>query len=78
MGLPTVAIAGATGNVGAKIAAVFLRPEFRRRFRDVVLLTRSTTSVAAQVVASGGATLRAYDEDHLAAVLKDVDVVVNA
>jgi putative NADH-flavin reductase len=78
MALPTVAIAGATGNVGAKIAAVFLRPAFRPRFRDVVLLTRSTTSVAAQVIANGGATLRVYDEENLAAVLEDVDVVVNA
>ena len=76
--LPSVAIAGATGNVGAKFALVFLRPEFRRRFREVVILSRSKTSEAAQKLAASGGSLRTYDEANLADVLKDVDVVVNA
>jgi putative NADH-flavin reductase len=76
--LPSVAIAGATGNVGAKIAAVFLRPEFRDKFQDVIILTRSTTSMMAQQLASSGASLRVYSEQHLAGVLSDVNVLVNA
>jgi len=75
--LPSVAIAGATGNVGAKFASVFLRPEFRQRFRDVVILSRSSTSEAAQKLAASGASLRTYNEDNLAPALKDVDVVIN-
>ncbi len=43
---PTVAIAGATGNLGAKIAAGFLTPPFRAAFRDVIVLARSRSANA--------------------------------
>ena len=76
--LPTIAIAGATGNLGAKIASVFLRPEFRSRFQDIVLLSRSAHAPAAQALVDAGGILRTYDERNLQASLQDVTVVINA
>lgn len=74
---PTVAIAGATGNLGAKIAAGFLTPPFRAAFRDVIVLARSR-SANAETLVSQGATLRLYTEDSLSEALAGVDVLINA
>ena len=75
--LPTVAIAGATGNLGAKIADAFLLPQFRARFRDVVVLARAASPRTERLV-SLGAQLRVYSEDDVAASLQGVDVLINA
>ncbi len=76
--LPSVAIAGATGNVGAKVAAEFLKPEFRARYKQVIILSRSSASETARRLGDLGATIRVYEEEALAAVLSDVDILVNA
>lgn len=75
--LPTVAIAGATGNLGGKIANALLLPQFRARFRDVIVLARSESPSAERLV-SLGARLRVYSEDDVAAALRGVDVLINA
>ncbi|KAJ4152729.1 hypothetical protein LMH87_009252 [Akanthomyces muscarius] len=74
---PTVAIAGATGNLGAKIAEGFLEQQFRERFLDVIVLARSRSSKAEHLVTQG-ATLRLYTEDNLKEALTGVDVLINA
>ncbi|KAM0328014.1 hypothetical protein ACHAQA_005413 [Verticillium albo-atrum] len=72
----TVAIAGATGNLGAKVANAFLLPKLRVRFRDVIVLARSE-SPRTQELVSQGAKLRLYSEENLETALQDVDVLIN-
>ncbi|KAM0283566.1 hypothetical protein ACHAQK_003695 [Fusarium lateritium] len=74
--LPTVAIAGATGNLGAKVTEGFLQPPFRDRFSDVIVLARNR-SPNAENLAKQGATLRLYAEDNLGEALVGVDVLIN-
>ena len=74
---PTVAIAGATGNLGAKIAEGFLEQPFRDGFLDVIVLARSRSGKAEHLVTQG-ATLRIYTEDNLKEALAGVDVLINA
>ncbi|KAM4056965.1 nmrA-like family protein [Hirsutella rhossiliensis] len=73
---PTVAIAGASGNLGASMAQVFLEPAFRARFTDVIVLARGNSAKIQQLV-SKGARLRQYSEDKLEEALEGVDVLVN-
>lgn len=71
-----VAIAGATGNLGLMVAKVFLLPQFRTRFHDVIVLARSESPQTRELV-SLGAKLRLYSEENLETALRDVDAVVN-
>ncbi|KAH7399695.1 hypothetical protein BKA66DRAFT_452386 [Pyrenochaeta sp. MPI-SDFR-AT-0127] len=71
-----VAIAGATGSLGLIVAKVFLLPQFRTRFHDVIVLARSESPKTEELI-SLGAKLRLYSEDTLETVLRDVDAVVN-
>ncbi|KIL83644.1 hypothetical protein FAVG1_13127 [Fusarium avenaceum] len=73
---PTVAIAGASGNLGRKIAQAFLLPHFRRRFHDVIILARSESPETQELV-SLGARLRHYSVEKLETALQDVDVLIN-
>lgn len=75
--LPTVAIAGATGNLGAKIAEGFLEQPFRDRFLDIIVLARARSDKAEHLM-NQGATLRLYTEDNLKEALTGVDVLINA
>ncbi|KAF5656804.1 isoflavone reductase family [Fusarium heterosporum] len=74
--LPTVAIAGATGNLGAKVTGGFLQPPFRERFHDVIVLARSQSPKTEELV-KRGASLRLYAEDNLKEALYGVDVLIN-
>jgi nucleoside-diphosphate-sugar epimerase len=74
--LPTVAIAGATGNLGAKVTEGFLQPPFRDRFYDIIVLTRSRSPKVENLVKQG-ASLRLYAEDNLEEALAGVDVLIN-
>ncbi|KAM0345661.1 hypothetical protein ACHAPU_006315 [Fusarium lateritium] len=74
--LPTVAIAGATGNLGAKVTEGFLQPPFRERFDDVIVLARSRSPKVEHLI-KHGASLRLYAEDNLKEALDGVDVLIN-
>ncbi|KAF5664529.1 isoflavone reductase family [Fusarium denticulatum] len=74
--LPTVAIAGATGNLGAKVAEGFLQQPFRDRFHDIIILARSRSSKAENLI-ERGASLRLYTEENLEEALAGVDVLIN-
>lgn len=79
--LPTVAIAGATGSAGKPITSAFLSLEFRSKFKNVILLTRQTSSKDRQDklrIPTKGAVIREYSEDKLTEALDGVDIVVNA
>ncbi|KAK2601988.1 hypothetical protein QQS21_004414 [Conoideocrella luteorostrata] len=75
--LRTVAIAGATGNLGRELVNAFLLSEFRTRFQEVIILVRSESQCTASLV-SAGAKLRTYNEENLEQSLQGVDVLVNA
>jgi NAD dependent epimerase/dehydratase family enzyme len=74
--LPSLAIAGATGNLGFKVTKSILLPEFRSRFSDVFVLSRSDSDKAQELVRAG-AKLRLYSEDDLASALDGIDVLIN-
>jgi nucleoside-diphosphate-sugar epimerase len=74
--LPTVAIAGATGNLGAKVTEGFLQQPFRDRFHDIIVLARSRSPKAENLV-KHGASLRLYAEENLQEALAGVDVLIN-
>ncbi|KAF4972236.1 hypothetical protein FSARC_1133 [Fusarium sarcochroum] len=74
--LDRYAIAGATGNLGAKVTEGFLQPSFRDRFSDVILLARSRSPNAEKLV-QHGASLRLYAENNLGEALTGVDVLIN-
>ncbi|KAK8927899.1 hypothetical protein H634G_05532 [Metarhizium anisopliae BRIP 53293] len=76
MALRTVAIAGATGNLGTHVARAFLSPQCRTKFQDIVVLARAESKAAAELAAAG-AKLRVYDEDNLAQSLQGVDVLIS-
>ncbi|EGX90723.1 isoflavone reductase family protein [Cordyceps militaris CM01] len=71
-----VAVAGASGNLGAKITEMLLQPPFRQRFAQVVILARSS-STEVKRLASLGAVVRQYSDDNLEDALKHVDVLIN-
>jgi hypothetical protein len=73
---PTVAIAGAAGNLGNKLTRSFLRPEFRSRFQDVLVLSRTESQAIRDLVALG-AKSRLYNETEIEKALHGVDVLVN-
>lgn len=75
--LPTVAIAGATGNLGHHVAQAFLSSTFRRSFQDIIILTRSESKQSSDY-ASAGAKIRKYSEDDLVPVLEGVDILISA
>ncbi|TVY67177.1 Isoflavone reductase-like protein TP7 [Fusarium oxysporum f. sp. cubense] len=74
--LPTVAIAGATGNLGVKVTEGFLQQPFRDRFHDIIVLARSRSPKAENLV-KHGASLRLYAEENLQEALTGVDVLIN-
>ncbi|RGP78960.1 isoflavone reductase family [Fusarium longipes] len=74
--LPTVAIAGASGNLGAKVTEAFLQPPFRDKFSDIVVLARNRSAKIDNLI-EHGASLRLYAEDNLREALARVDVLIN-
>ena len=76
-GLPTVAIAGGTGNLGYHIVQAFLSSTFRGSFQNVIVLTRSESKQNSDF-ASAGAEVRGYSGDDLISVLEGVDILINA
>jgi NAD dependent epimerase/dehydratase family enzyme len=76
-GLPVVAIAGGTGNLGSHLTKAFLLPEFRNLFSKVIVLARSE-SPKTEEFADAGAEIRTYSDDDIAPALDGVQVLVNA
>jgi uncharacterized protein YbjT (DUF2867 family) len=76
MSLPTVAVAGGTGNLGSKIVRELLSPSQRPRFREVIVLARADSKLT-QEFESLGASVRVYSEDSLEMSLAEVDVLIN-
>lgn len=74
--LPTLAIAGATGHLGYHVTKSILMPEFKARFKEVFILSRSDSDKAQELVRAG-AKLRLYSEEDLPSALDGVDVLVN-
>ncbi|KAF4994531.1 hypothetical protein FGRMN_5741 [Fusarium graminum] len=75
-GLNTDPIAGATGNLGAKVTDGFLQTPFRERYHDVIVLARSRSPKTEDLV-NRGASLRLYAEDNLTQALNGVNVLIN-
>ncbi|OAA71139.1 isoflavone reductase family protein [Cordyceps fumosorosea ARSEF 2679] len=74
--LQTVAIAGASGNLGSKITESILQSLYKNKFKQIIILARSQ-SAAVERLASMGAIVRIYSEKNLTRVLSDVDVLIN-
>lgn len=74
---PVVAIAGATGHLGRHVASAFLSPPFNDKFSDVILLSRSETSLELASKSVGKYTTRTYDENNLVDALRGVHILVN-
>lgn len=77
MSLPTVAIAGATGRLGVYITEAFLSPEYRPKFKEVIVLSRNKSSKTAPWEQQG-ATVRTYSESNIKESLEGVDILVNS
>ncbi|PHH88520.1 hypothetical protein CDD83_7427 [Cordyceps sp. RAO-2017] len=75
--LPTVAIAGASGLLGANIARAILQPSLRSKFANVIVLARSSSKKTEEFV-EAGAKLRQYSEGNVKEALEGVDVLINA
>ncbi|KAH9948291.1 hypothetical protein B0H21DRAFT_788404 [Amylocystis lapponica] len=77
----TVAIAGASGNIGSEITKAFLA-EYRSSFPRVIALVRNPSSDGAKALAEAGAELYKVDDANpgpsYEKALKGVDVFVNA
>ncbi|KAI9894015.1 MAG: hypothetical protein M1814_004785 [Vezdaea aestivalis] len=73
--LSTVAVAGATGNLGKHVVEALLT-QFRPRFSAIILLTRKA-SPQTDEWKSRGATIVQYDEPNLPKSLEGVDVLIN-
>ena len=76
-GLPTVAIAGATGTLGYHIVQAFLSSTFRSSFQNIIVLARSE-SKQSNDYALAGAEVRKYSEEDLVPALEGVDILINA
>ncbi|GLI75908.1 hypothetical protein PoHVEF18_004174 [Penicillium ochrochloron] len=74
---PVVAIAGATGHLGSRVASAFLSSPFNEQFSDVILLSRNESSPESTSKAGGRYTTRKYDEDNLVDALRGVQILVN-
>ena len=78
---PTIAVAGATGDLGTRLTTAFLSPELRGRLEGFVSLTRRQTPTTEQWKALG-AEIRTIDEksdeNDLIMALDGVNVLVNA
>ncbi|KAH9919652.1 hypothetical protein B0H21DRAFT_767959 [Amylocystis lapponica] len=76
----TVAIAGATGNLGSDVTKIFLH-SYRASFSHVIALVRNPSSESARALASAGAELYTIDGANpgpsYEKALNRVDVVVN-
>lgn len=72
---PAVAIAGATGRLGAHVADAFLSAEFLPSFSNIILLTRRIPDPIPNSWAN--AKVVTYDESNLVEALSGVDVVVS-
>ena len=75
--LPTVAIVGATGNLGYHIVQAFLSSTFRRSFQEIIVLVRSESKQSSDY-ASAGAKVRKYSEEDLVSALEGVEILINA
>ncbi|KAH7369170.1 isoflavone reductase family protein [Plectosphaerella cucumerina] len=76
MPLPSVAVAGGTGNLGSKIVTQLLASSSLPRFRDLIVLARAESDKT-RGFQSQGATVRVYSEDNLTKALDGVDVLIN-
>jgi uncharacterized protein YbjT (DUF2867 family) len=76
MPLPSVAVAGGTGNLGSKIVTQLLASSSLPRFRDLIVLARAESDKTRRFQ-SQGATVRVYSEDNLTKALDGVDVLIN-
>lgn len=78
---PVIAIAGATGNVGSRLAESFLSEDVCTQLSGLVLLPRRHTP-RTKDWESKGAQVRVLDDgediDQLANALEGVDVLINA
>ncbi|KAJ5905196.1 uncharacterized protein N7473_002112 [Penicillium subrubescens] len=74
---PVVAIAGATGHLGSRVASAFLSSPFNEQFSDVILLSRNKPSPESTPKTGGRYTTRKYDEDNLVDALRGVQILVN-
>ncbi|KAF3939754.1 hypothetical protein ABW19_dt0209094 [Dactylella cylindrospora] len=78
--LPVVAVAGATGTLGKALVGALLDPQFRSKYKDVVVLSRNTKSPQIEEWVNQGAIAKEYNVDDDASVkeaLAGVDVLVN-
>ena len=66
----TIAIAGASGDLGQRIVTAFTSELFKKRFKEIIVLSRKPYNAV-------GTTNRLYSPDDIASSLQDVDVVVN-
>ena len=75
---PSIAIAGATGKLGQHIANTVLSVQFRHRFSEVILLSRTEDSAQIQNWrAQPDVTVTTYNEDDLGAAIAHADILVN-
>jgi uncharacterized protein YbjT (DUF2867 family) len=75
--LPTVAVAGATGNLGKHIVQGLLSSSYRDKFNKIILLCRTPTEQTS-AWEKDGATIVKYDEESLKDSLEGVDILINA
>ncbi|KAF4554489.1 Hypothetical protein D9617_4g002440 [Elsinoe fawcettii] len=74
--MQTLAIAGATGNLGQHLMKVLLSPQVRSRFRDVIVLSRAESDVTREW-SRQGATIALWTEDNIKQILSAVGILVN-
>ncbi|EED77737.1 predicted protein [Postia placenta Mad-698-R] len=77
----TVAIVGATGDLGKYVTAVYLSDQYRTHFSKVIVVVRDPESPGARKLAEAGAELRRVDAANALSsftrAFSGVDVVVN-
>ncbi|KAJ5662435.1 uncharacterized protein N7477_010051 [Penicillium maclennaniae] len=74
---PVVAVAGATGHLGRRVASAFLSSLFHGQFSEVILLSRQDSSLSSIPDMASKYTIRKYDENNLVDALRGVQILVN-
>jgi hypothetical protein len=74
---PTIAIAGATGNLGKDVTNAFLEPTTLSKFAAIVLLSRKRSSPVLDAWKDKGAKIVVCAEDDIEEALRGVDMLVN-